>query len=114
MSDTEKAIELLKSDIGVLDNYLKSRPNDLNESYFENELIKDMQFAISALEKQTEKKIICETVDEYGVEYEFEHYKCPNCKNIIHQRFRKSKEPMRYKQNYCIDCGQKLDWSDKN
>lgn len=52
MNDIEKAIEKLKSDIRVLDNYLKSRPDCMHESYFENELIKDMQFAISALEKQ--------------------------------------------------------------
>lgn len=70
--------------------------------------------AIEALEKQIPKKIICETVDKTSLRFEFEHYKCPNCKIIIHQHYRKSKEPMKYKQNYCYDCGQSLDWSDNN
>lgn len=69
-----------------------------------------IKMAIQALEKQLPQKIICETVDEKGVEYEFEHYLCPDCKNILHQRYKKSREPMRYKQNYCTDCGQKLNW----
>ena len=67
--------------------------------------------AIKAMEKQISKEIICETADENEIEYEFEHYRCPNCKDILHQRCKKSKEPMRYKQNYCHDCGQKLDWN---
>lgn len=66
--------------------------------------------AIEAMEKQIAKEPICETVDENEIEYEFEHYICPNCKNILHQRYKKSKEPMKYKQNYCHDCGQKLKW----
>lgn len=65
---------------------------------------------IEAMEKQIPKEIICETVDENEIEYEFEHYRCPNCKNILHQRYKKSKEPLRYKQNYCCDCGQKINW----
>jgi len=55
-------------------------------------------------------KVILESVDEDGDEYEFEHYRCPNCKIILHQHYKKSKEPMRYKQNYCHNCGQCLDW----
>lgn len=51
MNDIEKAIDLLKSDIGVLNSYLKSRPNDIIENYFEDELIKDMQFVITVLNK---------------------------------------------------------------
>lgn len=70
--------------------------------------------AMEAVEKQTPKKIICEVVDELGDEYEFEHYICPNCKDVLHQRYKKSKEPMRYKQKYCHECGQKLDWEDEN
>ena len=62
------------------------------------------------IRKQLAKNVICETADENGIEYEFEHYRCPCCKRIIHQHYRRSKEPMRYKQNYCVDCGQKLNW----
>ena len=55
--EIEKAISLLKSDIGVLDNYLKKHPLVIShyleeDRCFENQLIKDMEFTISALEKQ--------------------------------------------------------------
>jgi len=66
--------------------------------------------AIGALEKQKPMKPICETTDDNGVEYEFEHYKCPNCKIILHQRYKKSKTPMEYNQKFCHECGQKLNW----
>jgi len=66
--------------------------------------------AIEALEKQKPTEPICETVDDDGVEYEFEHYKCPSCKIVLHQRHKKSKMPMAYKQNFCHECGQKLNW----
>jgi len=67
--------------------------------------------ALGAMNRACAEPVICETVDESGVDYEFEHYRCPSCGNIVHQRHRKSKEPMRYKQNYCVDCGQCMDWS---
>ena len=56
------------------------------------------------------KRVLCETVDGNYSGYEFEHYRCPNCKIILHQRHKKSKEVMKYRQSYCHDCGQKLDW----
>ena len=56
--------------------------------------------------------VICETVDEQGVEFEYAHYRCPNCLNIVHQHYRKSREPMRYKQDYCVDCGQRMSWAE--
>ena len=74
------------------------------------EMLEALSMGIETLDKQIPKKPICETVDENENEYEFEHYMCPNCKNILHQRYKKSRELMRYKQNYCHDCGQKLDW----
>ena len=55
-------------------------------------------------------KVIVQTEDGNGIPYEYEHYRCPNCENILHQHYRKSKEPMRYSQKYCHDCGQKLLW----
>jgi hypothetical protein len=55
--EIEKAISLLKSDIGVLDNYLKKHPLVIShylekDRCIENQLIKDMEFTISALEHQ--------------------------------------------------------------
>jgi uncharacterized protein with PIN domain len=60
--------------------------------------------------KQEAKRLVCETADENGVEYEFEHYRCPRCNIILHQRHKRSKVPMRYHRNYCHECGQRLDW----
>lgn len=55
--EIEKAISLLKSDIGVLDNYLKKHPLVIShylekDRCIENQLIKDMEFTISVLEHQ--------------------------------------------------------------
>lgn len=50
--EIEKAISLLKSDIGVLDNYLKKHPYLEEDRCVENQLIKDMKFTISALKHQ--------------------------------------------------------------
>ena len=50
--EIEKAIDILKSDIGVLESYLKNRPACEWDSCFENELIKDLHTAISALQQQ--------------------------------------------------------------
>jgi len=52
-----------------------------------------------------------ESEDENGIPYEFMHYHCPNCKNIIHQHHKKSRELMTYSQKYCVDCGMSLDWN---
>jgi hypothetical protein len=52
MNEIEKAISKLKSDIGVLENYLNIRSNYKIDNSFENELIKDLHSAITALEAQ--------------------------------------------------------------
>ncbi len=97
-----------------LQYYRKIRQEITNhERSFDKDTLPRVERVIQAFEKQVGKKVICETVDEKGIEYEFEHYKCPNCKRIVHQRYKKSKEPMRYRQNYCVDCGQLLNWSDE-
>lgn len=63
--------------------------------------INTCRLAIEALEKQIPKK-----VENYAeTEEEYEHTKCPNCKEIL------GTIPMIMKNNHCIDCGQKLDWS---
>lgn len=65
-----------------------------------------------AYEKQIPKGLIVEGADEAGVEYEFNHYMCPNCKDILHQHYKQSREPMRYRQKYCHECGQALKWQE--
>ena len=50
--------------------------------------------------------IIQETEDDM----EFMHYRCPKCKVVLHQHYKKSREKMRYNQKYCHECGQKLNW----
>jgi len=63
--------------------------------------------------EQIAVKVIRETEDENGVPLEHENYLCPGCKTLIYQHYKKCKwiEPIRW-QNYCIDCGQRMDWSD--
>ena len=54
--------------------------------------------AIQALEKQIPKKPIIETYRYTTL------FICPYCER---------KQGIKYKQYHCIECGQKLDWSDE-
>lgn len=58
-----------------------------------------------------DKQILKRMITESELDREFIDYICPNCKNILHQQFKGSKEPFRHFR-YCYDCGQALDWSD--
>lgn len=62
------------------------------------EHIKSIEVAINALEKQIPKKPIIET-NRYTT-----LFICPSCGR---------KQGIKYKQYHCIECGQKLDWSDE-
>ncbi len=53
--------------------------------------------------------IILQTEDESGVPYEFEHYLCPGCRNVLVQRYKGSKAPL-HTFEYCPGCGQHLEW----
>lgn len=63
--------------------------------------------AINALEKQTPKKPI---MKPYFDDMEEEYLCCPTCGEILTDRM-----PMDNKDFYfhCLNCGQKLDWSDE-
>ena len=89
---------------------LEIMQQEIDNRYISPEIKYAFNASIKALKKQTAKICICETVDINGIECEFEHYRCPNCGDILHQHYKKSKEKMRYKQNHCHNCGQKLDW----
>ena len=65
------------------------------------------QMAINALEKQIPKKPI---MKPYYVDMEEEYLCCPTCGEILTDRI-----PLDNKDFYfhCLNCGQKLNWSDE-
>jgi DNA polymerase III alpha subunit (gram-positive type) len=65
---------------------------------------------LEIIEKNKEKDIIKLMADDNNVNFEFEHYICPNCKIILEQRIKGAKTSL-YTPKYCHDCGQKLNWS---
>ena len=52
------------------------------------------------------------THDENGVVFEFVHYPCPSCGDIIDQN-RKGQTTGLYRPKYCHECGQRLLWEDE-
>ena len=90
MNDIEKAIEYLKEPIG----------KSLTEH---NEAI---NLAISALEKQTPKKIIY----DYGLN----ETRCPRCNIIFGYAYEEDETEDMYYAPYCYECGQCLDWEVEN
>lgn len=66
---------------------------------------KNMQ---EALEKQVAKKVIDKyTRYDADGEYDGDFCDCPNCKREIIDGFNLGED-----YNYCVHCGQKLDWSE--
>jgi predicted RNA-binding Zn-ribbon protein involved in translation (DUF1610 family) len=63
-----------------------------------NYATQSIKIAISALEKQTPSK-------PQEVDVDFNTFVCPNCLSTI--MYTGEKEA----HNYCLKCGQKLDWS---
>lgn len=76
---------------------------------FEDELVKNgftVKSVLEAREKQKPKK---------PKEYEDKYYGCPTCGNVILHKWEKYPTKLMDKKNglpYCLNCGQKLDWSD--
>lgn len=95
MNDIEKAIEHFKKR-----NFrLKANPvcQDIKERVEkQNYEIERNNLAISALEKQTAKKVKRIKINDRNVDF-----KCPSCNKFVAYEF-------------CLDCGQKLDWEVKN
>lgn len=77
--------------------------------WFEDELAKKgftVKSVLEAREKQKPKK---------PKEYEDKYYGCPTCGNVILHKWEKYPTKLMDKKNglpYCLNCGQKLDWSD--
>jgi hypothetical protein len=47
--------------------------------------------------------------DESGDLYQYEHYICPGCKDILGQRLRGAQTPV-FTPNFCPNCGQGIEW----
>lgn len=63
-----------------------------------------MEMAISALEKQVPKKVICRLDTHTNTTTGF----CPVCSLLVHENVTQKQT----KTNYCRFCGQAIDWSD--
>lgn len=106
MNDIERAIEDLK-DINtilktqhmckVLDDELTKKDVEDYKSRFAS-----VNLAISALEKQTPKKIIY----DYGLN----ETRCPRCNTIFGYTYEEDETEDMYYAPYCYECGQCLDW----
>lgn len=65
-----------------------------------------IEMAKSALEKQIPKKLKTIEVGHFGLVL-----LCPSCENEIAMIWESVLQKGKYKQNYCDNCGQALDWS---
>ena len=91
-----------KEAIRILGKMYKAQP--INERLsIENAALST---AISALEKQVPKEPILQPDEEPP--FEFEHYRCPNCRCIIHQHYKKSRQPRGKFVKICPECGQAI------
>lgn len=61
----------------------------------------------NALEKQIPKKLKGKEVGRFGLAL-----LCPNCENQVAMIWDSVLQKGKYKQNYCDNCGQALDWED--
>ena len=74
------------------------------ESGVINEALKMVE---NALEKQIPKKLKGKEVGRFGLAL-----LCPSCENQVAMIWDSVLQKGKYKQNYCDNCGQALDWSE--
>lgn len=109
-NELEKAIRYFKNmrddNKVVLDSGFGMKKGENNLLYKNRK--KYAELAIEALEKLTPKKPV-EKYTRYDIdgEYNGDFCKCPNCKHEIIDGFNLGED-----YNYCVHCGQKLDWSE--
>lgn len=80
---------------------------ELQEYFYVDIFVESLNIAIQALEKQIPKK---------PIEYEDKFYACPICKNTVMHKWEKYNTKLMDKSNglpVCLNCLQKLDWSDE-
>lgn len=87
MTESE-AIEVFKERLTLIKEHYAGEVKDYEKA---------LEIGIQALEKQIPKKPIIETYRYTTL------FICPYCER---------KQGIKYKQYHCIECGQKLDWSD--
>lgn len=80
-----------------------SNPQGIPLNTTKEELTEAMRIAIQALEKQIPKKTVL--ITRAGAVIKF--YPCPTCSTSDKYI------PVYPKQKYCVNCGQRLDWSEK-
>lgn len=70
-------------------------------------LIECREVIHKALEKQIPKKLKDKEVSRFGLAL-----LCPSCENQVAMIWESVLEKGKYKQSYCDNCGQALDWED--
>ena len=96
-----EVIEILKLLTYIRKRTLAALPASARKESLYNNEIAALETGIKALEKQLPKKSI-EINDAYTPKIgEFRVAKCPNCGHEVSDRF-----------DICLECGQKLDWSE--
>ena len=97
--EESEAIKKLRQHLEYLKHAWKPHPD--------YETMDAIGYAIQALEKQMPKKPI---MKQYFEDMEEEYLCCPTCGEILTDRI-----PMDNKDFYfhCLNCGQKLNWSDE-
>lgn len=96
--ETKKAIEILKERLEIAKGYPEI-----------HEYGEAIEVGISALEKQIPKKPVRQDI--------YSNYECPCCKSTRVVEY--DTENREYdldcgKNDYCPDCGQKIDWSEES
>ena len=104
MTESE-AIKILKKDSCY--ECAKGTDSPLNCEYVECRVSKATRVAIQALEKQIPKKPI---MKQYFEDLEDEYLCCPTCGEILTDRIPADNKTFYF---YCMNCGQKFDWSDE-
>lgn len=89
MNKELKALENMRADVIDFRDIIENPSFSTDADY---ELIKNVL-------KRNELMLVEDKFDDN--DYEFSRGFCPNCQHIVYKH-----------DNYCCDCGQKLDWSD--
>ena len=92
-----------------LQEYIESEAYEWDAPQIHNETA---QLSIATLEKQIPKKPYKQQVMIDFVDYQAEEdcYECPNCDSFLGYVDECKEES--YQDNYCPNCGQKLDWNE--